>query len=105
MSLERIVGEEGKHTLIIVRRKLTVPKTAGAGVMVVASFMIFMASMAVLSDEKVTSRRFCCWDFVAMVGAGGSRERKVWRNRDGRPSSTPRVNGLSDEEDSVNSTG
>jgi len=100
VSLEQISGEEGKRTLIIVRRTLTVPKTAGAGVMLVASFMIFMASMAALSDERVTSRRFCRWDFAAMVETGGSCERKVRHagcvgsNRDGRPFNTPHVNGL-----------
>ena len=60
--------------------------------MVVASFMILKASMAALSDEIVTSRRFCCRDFVAMVETGGSYEKNAWRagcvdpNRDGRPS-------------------
>jgi len=78
VSLESNDGEEEKRTLIIVKRTLTVPKTAGAGVMLVASFMIFKASMAVLSDERVASRRFCPWDFVAMVEAGGSCKRKMW---------------------------
>jgi len=86
VSLERIVGREEGRTLIIVRRTLTVPKTTGAGVMLVASLKTFKASMAALSDEMVTSRRFCRRDFVAMVGGGGSCVRKVWRTgRTGGP--------------------
>jgi len=96
-----------KHTLIIVKRTLTVPKTAGAGVMLVASFRMFMASMAVLSDEIVMSRRFCCWGVEDIVEAGCSCEGGVWQagcvgpNRDGRPFNTPRVN----EESSIHGTG
>jgi len=45
----------GKHTLIIVKRMLTEPKTALAGVMLATSFARFKASMAAFNDERVRS--------------------------------------------------
>jgi len=49
-----------KRTLIIVRRILTEPKTALAGVTLAASFARFRASMATFNEEMVPSRPFGC---------------------------------------------
>ena len=69
---------EIKHTLIIVRIMLTEPKTPLAGVMLVASFARFMASMAVFNVERVPSRRFGRCGFPLIVETQGSWVRMVW---------------------------
>ena len=69
--------ERRKRTLIIVRRILTDPKTALAGVMLETSFARFMASMARFNEESVPSRPFCfCrWDWASIVEPRRSGER------------------------------
>ena len=57
----------GEHTLIIVRRTLTEPKTALAGVMLETSFARFMASMATFNAERIPSLGFCPWEFASIV--------------------------------------
>ena len=54
----------------MVRRTLTEPKTALAGVMLETSFARFMASMAAFSEEMALPCP-CRWDPVSMVEAGG----------------------------------
>ena len=56
------------------------PKMAFAGVMLVASFARFMASMATFSEESVPSRPFCCWDLVIIV----ETQRQLRENSVGR---------------------
>jgi len=56
-----------KHTLTIVRRILTDPKTALAGVMLEISFARFMASMAMFNEEMVPSRPFDRWGLASIV--------------------------------------
>ena len=53
-----------KRTFIIVRITLTEAKTALAGAISSASLAIFMASIAVVSEERTPSRRFGRWDVV-----------------------------------------
>ena len=67
MNLVHPVVEEGKSTLIIVRRAPTEPKTALAGVMLETSFARFMASMATFNEERVPARLFDRWNFASMV--------------------------------------
>ena len=53
--------------MIIVKRTLTEPKTALAGVALETSFARFKASMAASNKEIVFSRRFCFWEFALIV--------------------------------------
>jgi len=68
-----------EHTRIIVRRTLTVPKTALAGVMLETSFARFKASMAIFSEERTPSRPFGRWEPGAMAGMQGRGEEGVRR--------------------------
>jgi hypothetical protein len=92
MNSEHLIAEERKHTLIMVRRALTVPKAALAGVMLEIFSARFMASMAAFNEETAFSRPFGRWDLVAMVEIQGSHEKAVRGaggqnpNRDERPS-------------------
>ena len=61
--------------MIIVRITATEPKAALAGVMLSASFAMFIASIAAFKEDRVVSRPFCRWDFVSMVGIRGSYEK------------------------------
>ena len=70
-------------TLIIVRRMLTEPKTALAGVELETSFARFVTSMIAFSKERVLSSRFGRWDFGFMVENRGFCERTVWAVRMG----------------------
>ena len=65
--------------MTIVRRILTDPKTALAGVMLDISFARFMASMAIFNEERVPSCPFGRWALVAIVGTQGSDENTVLR--------------------------
>jgi len=56
-----------KHTLIIVRRTLTEPKTALAGVIVEISFARFKVWMATFNEERVPSRPFGFCELLAMT--------------------------------------
>ena len=59
-------------TLIVVRRMVATPKTAGAGVMLEASFPMFTKPMATSSERIAPSRLFGCLDFSVMVETQGS---------------------------------
>jgi hypothetical protein len=61
----------------MVRRALTEPKTAFAGVALEISFARFRASMATFREERRPSCAFDCWDLVAIVEVGGGCERTV----------------------------
>ena len=61
------------------RRMLTEPKTALAGVKLEASFATFRVSMSTFSAERTRSRAFGRWELVAMIETQGSREKAVWR--------------------------
>ena len=90
-------------TFIIVRRTLTEPNAAFAGVILEISFARFRASMAIFNDESVASRRFRRWGFaLSMVKSRGRCEEGVWRGGCGRPfcHGTPVQTGPSDEESS-----
>ena len=66
--------------MIIVKRTLTEPKTALAGVMLETSFARFMASMATFNEETAPPLRFCLLELASMVetrGSGGKTE--MWR--------------------------
>ena len=67
------------HTLIIVRIKLTEPKTALAGVILETSLARFMASMAPFNVEIIPSRSLGCGESAFMVETRGSYERAVRR--------------------------
>ena len=69
-----------RGTLIVVRRMLTVPKTALAGVGLEISFARFTTSMAASNKERTSSRRFCRLESFSMVGA-----RDGWEKRGRRP--------------------
>ena len=56
-----------KRTLIIVRRVLTEPNAALAGVIGKISFARFRASIVTFNEESVLSRPFGCWGLVFMV--------------------------------------
>ena len=78
-----------RHTLIIVRRMLTEPKTALAGVMLDSSFARFIASMAAFNKERALSWRFVRWDFASMVegcesgaGVGCAERSEHWKRVD-----------------------
>ena len=96
------------RTLIIVRRTLTEPNTALAGVILAASFARFVISMATFNKERGPSRRLCRREFASMVDSRGGCEK--WRcrqavrkgpnpNTDERPfrSGAPRASRLFDE--------
>ena len=75
--------------MIIVRRTLTEPKTALAGVPPEISFTRFMASMAASSKQRAFSRRFCRLElFASMVEGRGSCKKRMWDTgcADGRES-------------------
>ena len=57
----------GGRTLIIVRRTLTEPKTALAGVILDTSFARFITSMATFNNERASSGRFCRGESASMV--------------------------------------
>jgi len=63
-----------ERTLIIVRRTLTVPKTALAGVTLETSFARFRASMAIFSEERAPPCPLGRWESVAMVEIPGRYE-------------------------------
>ena len=63
-----------KHTLIVVRRIAATPKTAGAGVMLDASFPMFNRSMATSSEKIAPSRFDGCLDLSVMVEVKGRRK-------------------------------
>ena len=65
-----------KLTLIVVRRIVTTPKTAGAGVMLEASFPMFTRPIATSSERIAASRLFCCLDLSVMVETRGRVLRK-----------------------------
>ena len=66
--------------MIIVRRTLTGPNTALAGVALEISFARFMASMAAFSKEKALSWRFCHLElFASMVEGRGSYKKTTRR--------------------------
>ena len=82
-----------KPTLIVVRRIVATPKTAGAGVMFDASFPMFTRPIATSSERIAPS---CVFDLSVMDERQGGRARwlcrtkVVWRipntDKDGRPS-------------------
>ena len=63
-----------KLTLIVVRRIAEISKTAGAGVMLAASFPMLTRPMATSSDWIASSRHFGCLDLSAMVETQGDCE-------------------------------
>ena len=65
-----------KRTFIIVRRMLTDPKRALAGVMVETSFARFRPSMATSREERIRSRPFESLDSMAIVEIGGGRRKR-----------------------------
>ena len=71
--------KSGERTLIIVRRTLTEPKTALAGVMLATSFARFKVSMATFNDERTSSRRFSCRESANMVESRDGCERRCYR--------------------------
>ena len=75
-----IVVDRGKHTLMITRRALTVPKTALAGVALEISFARFKPSIAKFKRGRARSPRFGRSDLGAIVEPGGSWEKVVWWN-------------------------
>ena len=69
-----------KPTLIVVRRIATTPKTAGAGVMLDASFPMFTRPIAT-SSERIAPLCFVgCFVFLVMVAASW----RCWRRSCGR---------------------
>ena len=103
MSSEHLITGR-KRTLIIVRRTLTEPKTAFAGVILEISFARFMVSIATFNEESVPPRPFCCWGLVFMIQTERAGEKTCEvevvtkganPNRDGRSSChchAPRTN-------------
>ena len=63
-----------KPTLIVVRRITATPKTAGAGVMLDASFPVFNRPMATSSERIAPSRFVGCLDLSVIVEMQGSGE-------------------------------
>ena len=61
------------------RSKATGPKTGFAGVLLVASFAILRASMAMFSAEIPRSRPFGGWESSVMVESQGNHEKPVRR--------------------------
>jgi len=68
---------KGQLTLIIVRRTLTEPKTALAGVTAANSLARFRASMAMINVAGALSRRLDCCDPIVVRKECGLRRRKV----------------------------
>ena len=62
-----------KPTLIVVRRIVATPKTAGAGVILDASFPMFTRLIATSSETIAPSRFVGCLDLSAMVETKGNR--------------------------------
>ena len=62
----------------MVRRTLTVPKAAFAGVILEISFARLRASMAAFKIERAPSRLFGRWGFIAIVGTCGGWEQTTW---------------------------
>ena len=58
---------EMELTLIVVRRIVATPKTAGAGVMLEASFPMFTRPMAISSERTTPSRLVGCLDLSVMA--------------------------------------
>ena len=56
-----------KHTLIVVRRIVATPKTAGTGVMLDASIPMLTRPMATSSERIAPSRLFGCLELSTMV--------------------------------------
>ena len=84
-----------KRTLTIVRRILTDPNTALAGVILETSFARFMASMAMFNEEMAPSRPFGRWGLASMVETQRGDEnmvpheavrRRMGHDRNRRPS-------------------
>ena len=67
-----------KRTTIIIKITANEPKTALAGVALEISFARFEASMSTFKAERIPSRSFGRWEFVAIVETRGSREKAVW---------------------------
>ena len=65
--------------MTIVRRMLTDPKTALAGVIVEISFARFMASMAIFNEEIVPSGPFGRWGLASIVETQRGGENTVVR--------------------------
>ena len=61
------------------RRILTDPNTALAGVILEISFARFMASMAIFNEEMALSRPFGRWGLVSIVETQGGSENMVLR--------------------------
>ena len=61
------------------RRILTDPKTALAGVILETSFARFMASMAMFNEERVPFCSFGRWGLASIVGIQGGGENTVLR--------------------------
>ena len=66
-------------TLIIVRRTLTEPKTALAGVLLEISFARLKTSMKPFNAEVTSPRSLGCWDSVSMVETQMGENRAGWR--------------------------
>ena len=71
--------QKGKRTLIVLRRVLTEPKTALAGVILESSLAISKVSMAIFNDEVAPSSPFDRWDLACIVETRGSRKKTPWR--------------------------
>jgi thymidine phosphorylase len=67
-----------RRTLIFLKRELTDPKAALAGVMLEVSSAESRVSMPASNVERVLSRPSGSREFVAIVEALGSREGVVW---------------------------
>ena len=63
----------------MVRMTVTEPRAALAGVMLNASFAMFMVSMATFKEERTVSRRFGRWGLGSMVKSRGDCETTVRR--------------------------
>ena len=78
-----------KLTLIVARRIATTPKTAGAGVMLEASFPMFTRPRATSNERIAPSCFFGCLDLSVMVETQGSCEVAVLYKRLRGRSRTP----------------
>ena len=84
-----------KPTLIIVRRTLTEPNAALAGVMLEISFARSMASMAAFNDERTPSSRRCDRrESASMVETRGRQENDAFQ-RAVREDTSPNMDGRS----------
>ena len=70
--------------MTMVRITLTGPQTALAGVALKISLVMFKASIAMFSEERVLSRCFGRWGFEAMMGTRGRGVKATWRMDDKR---------------------